>query len=143
MTLIPYVMATDLPVSNKICNCVPFFCFAISEKDEQRCNEILASLTAYLRSLPFNFHNASIITGQEEGLYGWVTVNYLMGNFLEVRHCHGSICRSTCTYPFKGEKKNTASQTGPSHGSSYTNLSPYFCRKTFGIPMYTQKGKIL
>nr|XP_033496318.1 ectonucleoside triphosphate diphosphohydrolase 3 [Epinephelus lanceolatus] len=55
----------------------------LHEKDEQRSNEILASLRDYLSSLPFTFHNASIITGEEEGLYGWITVNYLMGNFLE------------------------------------------------------------
>ncbi|KAM9353681.1 ectonucleoside triphosphate diphosphohydrolase 3 [Symphorus nematophorus] len=52
-------------------------------QDEQRSNEILASLREYLGSLPFAFQNASIISGQEEGLYGWVTVNYLKGNFLE------------------------------------------------------------
>ncbi|XP_042281235.1 ectonucleoside triphosphate diphosphohydrolase 3 isoform X2 [Thunnus maccoyii] len=55
----------------------------LHEADEQRSNEILASLRDYLSSLPFIFQNASIITGQEEGLYGWITVNYLMGNFLE------------------------------------------------------------
>ncbi|XP_062254448.1 ectonucleoside triphosphate diphosphohydrolase 3 [Platichthys flesus] len=55
----------------------------LHQLDEQRSNEILASLRTYLSSLPFDFHNASIITGQEEGLYGWITVNYLMGNFLE------------------------------------------------------------
>uniref|UniRef100_A0A3P8TDV1 Ectonucleoside triphosphate diphosphohydrolase 3 n=1 Tax=Amphiprion percula TaxID=161767 RepID=A0A3P8TDV1_AMPPE len=55
----------------------------LHEKDEQRSNEVLASLKEYLSSLPFMFQNASIITGQEEGLYGWITVNYLMGNFLE------------------------------------------------------------
>ncbi|CAK6954377.1 ectonucleoside triphosphate diphosphohydrolase 3 [Scomber scombrus] len=55
----------------------------LQEEDEQRSNEILASLREYLISLPFDFQNASIITGQEEGLYGWITVNYLKGNFLE------------------------------------------------------------
>ncbi|KAM3873455.1 ectonucleoside triphosphate diphosphohydrolase 3 [Diretmus argenteus] len=53
------------------------------EENEQRSNEIMASLRDYLGSLPFIFQNASIISGEEEGLYGWITVNYLMGNFLE------------------------------------------------------------
>ncbi|XP_040022392.2 ectonucleoside triphosphate diphosphohydrolase 3 [Gasterosteus aculeatus] len=55
----------------------------LHEKDEQKSNEILASLSEYLKTLPFNFQNASIITGQEEGLYGWITVNYLKGKFLQ------------------------------------------------------------
>ncbi|XP_056301218.1 ectonucleoside triphosphate diphosphohydrolase 3-like [Pseudoliparis swirei] len=54
----------------------------LHEKDEQKSNEILGSLREYLKTLPFSFQNASIITGQEEGLYGWVTVNYLMENLL-------------------------------------------------------------
>ncbi|KAA0702959.1 Ectonucleoside triphosphate diphosphohydrolase 3 [Triplophysa tibetana] len=37
----------------------------------------------YLMGYPFIFRNASIMSGLEEGLYGWITVNYLMGNFLE------------------------------------------------------------
>ncbi|XP_010777189.1 ectonucleoside triphosphate diphosphohydrolase 3 [Notothenia coriiceps] len=51
--------------------------------DEQRSSEIMEDLREYLSSLPFAFQNASIISGQEEGLYGWITVNYLMGNLLE------------------------------------------------------------
>lgn len=53
-------------------------------KDEETSNAILKNIKNYLSSLPFNFQNASIISGQEEGLYGWITVNYLKGNFLEV-----------------------------------------------------------
>uniref|UniRef100_A0A8B9PQH5 Ectonucleoside triphosphate diphosphohydrolase 3 n=1 Tax=Apteryx owenii TaxID=8824 RepID=A0A8B9PQH5_APTOW len=37
-----------------------------------------------LNSGPFEFRGAQIITGPEEGLYGWITANYLTGNFLEV-----------------------------------------------------------
>ncbi|KAK2903382.1 hypothetical protein Q8A67_008095 [Cirrhinus molitorella] len=52
-------------------------------KNEETSNAILKDIKNYLSSLPFNFQNASIISGQEEGLYGWITVNYLKGNFLE------------------------------------------------------------
>ncbi|KAI4871219.1 hypothetical protein NFI96_003484 [Prochilodus magdalenae] len=52
-------------------------------KNEEESNRILGEIQEFLRSLPFDFQNASIISGQEEGLYGWITVNYLMGNFLE------------------------------------------------------------
>ncbi|XP_030251001.1 ectonucleoside triphosphate diphosphohydrolase 3 [Sparus aurata] len=55
----------------------------LHEQDEKRSNDVMASLRKYLSSLPVNFKSASIISGQEEGLYGWVTVNYLMGNLIE------------------------------------------------------------
>ncbi|KAJ8288211.1 hypothetical protein COCON_G00008700 [Conger conger] len=55
----------------------------LRSQNETASDEILQSLENYLKSLPFDFRNASIISGAEEGLYGWITANYLMGNFLE------------------------------------------------------------
>ncbi|NXH35793.1 ENTP3 diphosphohydrolase, partial [Myiagra hebetior] len=52
-------------------------------QNESAANEVLASIQNYFRAQPFEFRGAQIITGPEEGVYGWITANYLMGNFLE------------------------------------------------------------
>ncbi|KAE8596843.1 hypothetical protein XENTR_v10016262 [Xenopus tropicalis] len=52
-------------------------------KNESAAQGVLASIHDYFQTQPFAFRGANIITGQEEGMYGWITVNYLMGNFLE------------------------------------------------------------
>ncbi|XP_041963452.1 ectonucleoside triphosphate diphosphohydrolase 3 isoform X2 [Alosa sapidissima] len=65
---------------HRISNITPFSC---GLQNETASNTILQDMRNYLQSLPFQFQNASIISGEEEGLYGWITVNYLMNNFLE------------------------------------------------------------
>ncbi|KAF7657817.1 hypothetical protein LDENG_00021940 [Lucifuga dentata] len=45
--------------------------------------QILTEVGNKLRSYPFNFHAAKILNVQEEGAYGWVTVNYLSENFIK------------------------------------------------------------
>ncbi|XP_053181789.1 ectonucleoside triphosphate diphosphohydrolase 2-like [Scomber japonicus] len=50
---------------------------------------VLKEVGNKLRSYPFNFRNATILSGQEEGAYGWVTVNYLLENFAK----SGFVCR--------------------------------------------------
>ncbi|XP_023661956.1 ectonucleoside triphosphate diphosphohydrolase 3 [Paramormyrops kingsleyae] len=55
----------------------------LRSKNESASDKILLDIRRYLQSLPFSFGNASIISGEEEGLYGWITANYLMGNFVE------------------------------------------------------------
>ncbi|XP_012684150.2 ectonucleoside triphosphate diphosphohydrolase 3 [Clupea harengus] len=55
----------------------------LQHQNETASNQILLDMKNYLQSLPFQFQNASIISGEEEGLYGWITVNYLMDNFLQ------------------------------------------------------------
>ncbi|XP_049622363.1 ectonucleoside triphosphate diphosphohydrolase 3 [Suncus etruscus] len=52
-------------------------------QNETAANEVLASIENYFNSQPFDFRGAQIISGQDEGVYGWITANYLMGNFLE------------------------------------------------------------
>ncbi|XP_053337084.1 ectonucleoside triphosphate diphosphohydrolase 2-like [Clarias gariepinus] len=44
---------------------------------------ILKEVEEKLKSYPFRFKGATILTGQEEGAYGWVTVNYLLENFIK------------------------------------------------------------
>uniref|UniRef100_A0A8D0BZ32 Ectonucleoside triphosphate diphosphohydrolase 3 n=1 Tax=Salvator merianae TaxID=96440 RepID=A0A8D0BZ32_SALMN len=65
-------------------------------QNESAANEVLESIQNYFTTQPFEFRGAQIITGQEEGVYGWITANYLMGNFLEKNifnswvHPHGA-----------------------------------------------------
>nr|XP_046233664.1 ectonucleoside triphosphate diphosphohydrolase 1 isoform X2 [Scatophagus argus] len=40
-------------------------------------NEVLQAVGAALQKTPFSFQGARILSGQEEGAFGWVTVNYL------------------------------------------------------------------
>ncbi|KAF5911250.1 hypothetical protein HPG69_019618 [Diceros bicornis minor] len=46
-------------------------------------DKVLTEVTKSLSSYPFNFQGARIITGQEEGAYGWITINYLLGKFTQ------------------------------------------------------------
>lgn len=45
--------------------------------------EILREVGDKIKSYPFNFRGAAILSGQAEGAYGWVTVNYLLENFVK------------------------------------------------------------
>lgn len=53
----------------------------LSEENEQSADMVLATVTQSLSKYPFNFQGARIITGTEEGAYGWITINYLLGKF--------------------------------------------------------------
>ncbi|NXM44462.1 ENTP1 diphosphohydrolase, partial [Gymnorhina tibicen] len=53
-------------------------------QNKSAADKVLSSVENTLRLAPFNFQGARIITGQEEGAYGWITINYLLGNFKQV-----------------------------------------------------------
>ncbi|XP_047556582.1 ectonucleoside triphosphate diphosphohydrolase 2 isoform X3 [Lutra lutra] len=44
---------------------------------------VLAAVTQTLTQYPFDFRGAHILSGQEEGVFGWVTANYLLENFIK------------------------------------------------------------
>ncbi|TRY93154.1 hypothetical protein DNTS_012846 [Danionella cerebrum] len=46
-------------------------------------DEVLKEVGEKLKSYPFNFKGASILSGQEEGAYGWVTINYLLEKYIK------------------------------------------------------------
>ncbi|XP_076981684.1 ectonucleoside triphosphate diphosphohydrolase 1 isoform X2 [Tamandua tetradactyla] len=50
-------------------------------ESEKLADQVLDAVTKSLSSYPFNFQGAKIITGEEEGAYGWITVNYLLDKF--------------------------------------------------------------
>lgn len=57
-------------------------------ESEQAADRVLAAVSRSLRNYSFDFQGAKIITGQEEGAYGWITINYLLGKFTQVNTSH-------------------------------------------------------
>nr|XP_055055285.1 ectonucleoside triphosphate diphosphohydrolase 2 isoform X3 [Misgurnus anguillicaudatus] len=45
-------------------------------------DEIMKEVGDKLMTYPFSFKGATILSGEEEGAYGWVTVNYLLEKFI-------------------------------------------------------------
>ncbi|NXL25071.1 ENTP2 diphosphohydrolase, partial [Setophaga kirtlandii] len=47
------------------------------------CDSLLAALTDTLKSSPFNFQGAQILSSPEEEAFNWVAVNYVLENFFK------------------------------------------------------------
>ncbi|MBN3300988.1 ENTP8 diphosphohydrolase, partial [Amia calva] len=54
-----------------------------------QARQVLEEVTRSIQSYPFDFRGAHIISGQEEGAYGWITINYLLEGFIKVGRMWG------------------------------------------------------
>lgn len=54
---------------------------------------MLAAVTRTLTQYPFDFRGARILSGQDEGVFGWVTANYLLENFIKVGLLVSPMCQ--------------------------------------------------
>ncbi|CDQ74659.1 unnamed protein product [Oncorhynchus mykiss] len=46
--------------------------------------QVLEQVTKAIQGYPFDFRGARILSGMEEGAYGWITINYLQESFIKV-----------------------------------------------------------
>ncbi|XP_004625557.2 ectonucleoside triphosphate diphosphohydrolase 1 [Octodon degus] len=52
-------------------------------QNEHLAHSVLDEVAKSLSEYSFDFQGARILSGQEEGAYGWITINYLLGKFVE------------------------------------------------------------
>ncbi|XP_048469764.1 ectonucleoside triphosphate diphosphohydrolase 8-like [Rhincodon typus] len=52
-------------------------------QNQSQSQMILDVVQKTIQSYPFRFHEAWILTGAQEGAFGWITVNYLLRSFLQ------------------------------------------------------------
>ncbi|KAM6902911.1 ectonucleoside triphosphate diphosphohydrolase 2 [Xenentodon cancila] len=55
----------------------------LQTSNPNQCNQILQEVGKKIQSYPFDYKGASILSGKDEGAYGWVTINYLLENFIK------------------------------------------------------------
>lgn len=57
----------------------------LSQKNSSQAQDILAAVSQTLSRAPVDFWGARILAGQDEGAFGWITVNYVLGMLLKVQ----------------------------------------------------------
>lgn len=80
-----------------------FVCFC-REQNSTKAEQVFAEVTKAIREYPVDFRGAQILTGNEEGSFGWITVNYLLDTLIKVRARGGGtgglggciVCVSSC-----------------------------------------------
>ncbi|NXV37843.1 ENTP8 diphosphohydrolase, partial [Rissa tridactyla] len=53
----------------------------LREQNSSAADQVLAEVAKTMQEYPVAFKGARILTGEEEGAYGWITINYLLDSF--------------------------------------------------------------
>ncbi|NWT13944.1 ENTP8 diphosphohydrolase, partial [Vireo altiloquus] len=53
----------------------------LREQNSSAAEQVLAEVAKTMQEYPVAFRGARILTGEEEGAYGWITINYLLDSF--------------------------------------------------------------
>ncbi|OXB80633.1 UNVERIFIED_CONTAM: hypothetical protein H355_005562 [Colinus virginianus] len=56
----------------------------LREQNSTKAEQVFAEVTKAIREYPVDFRGAQILTGNEEGAFGWITVNYLLETLIKV-----------------------------------------------------------
>ncbi|XP_052036991.1 ectonucleoside triphosphate diphosphohydrolase 8 isoform X2 [Apodemus sylvaticus] len=55
----------------------------LSQKNSSQARDILDAVSQTLSKSPVDFWGAKILAGQDEGAFGWITINYVLGMLLK------------------------------------------------------------
>ncbi|XP_040819513.1 ectonucleoside triphosphate diphosphohydrolase 8 isoform X1 [Ochotona curzoniae] len=55
----------------------------LSQKNSSQAAEVFDAVSQVLAQSPLDFRGAEILSGRDEGAYGWITANYLLGRLVK------------------------------------------------------------
>ncbi|XP_027326792.2 ectonucleoside triphosphate diphosphohydrolase 8 isoform X1 [Anas platyrhynchos] len=79
MTIIPAEQQRDTPVYLGATAGMRL----LREQNSTKAEQVFAEVTKAIREYPVDFRGAQILTGNEEGSFGWITVNYLLETLIK------------------------------------------------------------
>lgn len=82
-----------------VCKSLQGLCLlcARSIENSSASDKVLQAVEEALQKFPFSYQGARILTGQEEGAFGWVTVNYLDDRLKQVSAVNAFMSMQVCS----------------------------------------------